>query len=180
MPYCPNCGHENSAEARFCANCGRPMTDVAPPAQTPPPGSDVPSGQAPSSEPLMGQPVPGPYSSEALVIPQRARNIAMFCHVAAFAGFIGIPFGNIIGPLIVWLLFKEEHPFIDENGKSSLNFQISIAIYVVISIILAFIIIGFFLLFALWIFGLIAVIIGAIRAANGEEHRYPLSFHFIS
>jgi uncharacterized Tic20 family protein len=48
---------------------------------------------------------------------------AMFCHIAAFAFFI-FPFGNILGPLVIWLIKKETYPFVDEQGKESLNFQI--------------------------------------------------------
>ena len=55
------------------------------------------------------------------------RMWGMFCHLAALAGFI-IPFGNIIGPLIVWQIKKEEFPFVEDQGKESLKFQISIFI----------------------------------------------------
>lgn len=56
------------------------------------------------------------------------KNYAMLCHLVAFSGFI-IPFGSIIGPLVMWLIKKEESEFINYHGKESLNFQISIAIW---------------------------------------------------
>ena len=67
---------------------------------------------------------------------QQAKQWGMLCHLSALSVFIGIPFGNILGPLIVWLLKREEDPFIDEQGRESLNFQISMSIYFFCSAIL--------------------------------------------
>ncbi|MFV1964993.1 MAG: DUF4870 domain-containing protein, partial [Pirellulaceae bacterium] len=61
------------------------------------------------------------------------RQWAMFAHLAALSGYIGIPFGNIIGPLIVWMIKKDESSFVDDQGKESLNFQISMLIWIAIS-----------------------------------------------
>jgi len=103
----------------------------------------------------------------------------MLCHVIALCGFIGIPFGNILGPLVVWLLKREEDPFIDAQGKEALNFQISMTIYALVSLILIFILIGFVLLFAIAIVNIVLVIIASIKAYNGESYRYPLTIRFI-
>jgi len=54
----------------------------------------------------------------------KLRNWGMLCHLMAFAGLLGIPFGHLLGPLIIWLLKKNDHPYIDAQGKASLNFQI--------------------------------------------------------
>ena len=67
---------------------------------------------------------------------QKNRNWAMGCHLAALALYIGIPFGNIFGPLIIWLIKKDEIPLVDEQGKESLNFQISLILYGVAMVIL--------------------------------------------
>jgi len=104
--------------------------------------------------------------------------MAMLCHLSAFAGYF-IPFGHILGPLVVWLLKREESAFIDAHGKEALNFQISVTIYAVISAILILVVIGFLLLPILLVFEIIVVIIAAIRANNGAEYRYPLSLRFI-
>ena len=104
----------------------------------------------------------------------------MFCHLAALAMFLGIPFANIIGPLIVWQIKKDEHPFIDEQGKAALNFQISVAIYFAVSVLLIFVVIGVFLMIGLAIFNLVMIIINGIKANNGQPTHYPLSFKFIS
>jgi uncharacterized Tic20 family protein len=107
------------------------------------------------------------------------RMWGMFCHLFALGGFI-IPLGNIIGPLVAWLIKKDEYPFVDDQGKESLNFQISILLYLIVSGILAVIVIGFFLMAAVGIFNLIMIIIASIKANDGEAFRYPLSIKFIS
>lgn len=102
----------------------------------------------------------------------------MLCHFSIFVGHF-IPFGNIIAPLIIWLMKKNESSFVDHHGKESLNFQISLLIYIIISVILAFVLIGFVLAIALWIFSLVIVIIAGVKANDGEWYRYPLTIRFI-
>ncbi|MBB6449638.1 hypothetical protein HNR44_001616 [Geomicrobium halophilum] len=106
------------------------------------------------------------------------RNFAMFSHLIALSGLI-VPLGSIIGPLVLWLFKKGESEFIDFHGKQSLNFQISIGIYMLISAILSFVLIGFFLIVAVAIVWLIFTIIATVQASNGERYRYPLSIPFI-
>jgi uncharacterized Tic20 family protein len=103
---------------------------------------------------------------------------AMFCHLSAFAGTI-IPFGSILGPLIIWSIKKDEYPTIDPHGKEAVNFNISIAIYMIISAIFIIIVIGIFMLIALWIFQTVLIIMASIKANNGESFEYPLSIRFI-
>ena len=102
----------------------------------------------------------------------------MFCHLAALGGYV-IPFGNIIGPLIVWLVKKDEMPFVADQGKESLNFQITVAIAAVICFLLVFVFIGFVLLPALAILDLVFVIIASIKANEGVAYRYPFKIQFI-
>lgn len=106
------------------------------------------------------------------------RMWAMFCHLSGLAGFI-FPFGNIIAPLIIWLVKKEEYEFVNDQGKEALNFQISMTIYIIASIILIILVIGIPLLIALGIFSLIVVIIAAIKSNEGEKYRYPLTIRFL-
>ena len=75
-----------------------------------------------------------------------ARLWAMLCHLSTFAGMVGIPFGNILGPLIIWLIKKDEYPFVDDQGKEALNFQISMTVYLIVSVLLCFVLVGFILL----------------------------------
>ncbi len=107
---------------------------------------------------------------------------AMFCHLAGLAGLLPIlpAIGSVIAPLIIWQIKKDDHPFIDENGKEALNFQISIGIYALVSILLIPVFcIGAFLLTAVGIFNLVFMLIAAIKANNGFHYRYPLCIRFI-
>lgn len=102
----------------------------------------------------------------------------MFCHLSAFAGYF-FPFGGIIGPIICWISRKDESEWVNTNGKSSLNFQLSLLLYTVLAIPLCFIIVGIPILLALVLLEFICVIIASIRASKGEVYKYPLSIPFI-
>jgi uncharacterized protein len=115
---------------------------------------------------------------EIRVLSETERNWAMFCHIAAFAGYF-IPFGGIIGPLIIWLSKRDESTWVNENGKASLNFQFSILLYILLTIPLCFIIIGFPIIAVLLLLRIIFIIIASVRASKGEEFRYPLAIPFI-
>lgn len=102
----------------------------------------------------------------------------MACHLAALSGFV-IPFGSIIGPLVIWLMKKDTMPFVDDQGKEALNFNISIAIYVVLSILLIFVVVGIFTLIAVAIGQLVLTIVAAVKANEGTPYRYPLTIRFL-
>jgi hypothetical protein len=103
----------------------------------------------------------------------------MLCHLVAFAGYV-FPMGHIIGPLVIYLLKREQYPLVEDQGKESLNFQISVTIYVAAALLLSLAIIGIPLLIALLIFHFIVVLLATIRADRGERYRYPLSIRLIT
>ena len=103
----------------------------------------------------------------------------MLAHALALAGFFVPWAGHIVGPLIVWLAKRGDSPDIDAHGKESLNFQISMLIYGVISGILCLIIVGFFLLVLLHILNVVLVIVASIQASEGKLYRYPLTIRLI-
>ena len=107
------------------------------------------------------------------------RTWGMLCHLASLSQFTGVPFGHILGPLVVWLIKKDEMPYVDEQGKKVLNFQISMTIWTFIAALTMFIFIGFILVPALLIADIVLTIIGAIRANNREPWDYPLTIDFI-
>ena len=107
------------------------------------------------------------------------RTWDVLCHVSALAGFV-VPFGNILGPLILWLIKKQELPSVDAHGKESLNFQISVTIYMAIAAVLVLVVIGFFLMIGLAIAAIVLVVIASIKASNGELYRYPMTIRFIN
>ena len=106
------------------------------------------------------------------------RTWAMLSHFSALCMFI-FPFGNILGPLIIWLIKKEEMSFVEDQAKEVLNFQISMTIYLLISGILCFILIGIPFLIGLGIFNVIITIIAAISANDGKYYRYPINLKLI-
>ena len=103
---------------------------------------------------------------------------AMFTHLSALFGYI-IPFGSIIAPLVMWQLKKNEMPFVDDQGKEALNFQITMAIAAIICIVLMLVLIGFLLIWIVGILDLIFIVIAAIAANNGEAYRYPVNLRLI-
>jgi uncharacterized protein len=121
-------------------------------------------------------------SSTPPVVPTDSKNDslwAMLCHLTSLVAYLGIPFGNILGPLIVWLIKKNEIPLVDDQGKESLNFQLSITIYAIVSFVLVFAFVGFPLLVAVVLFHIIATILASIKASQGIAYRYPLCIRFI-
>jgi uncharacterized Tic20 family protein len=106
------------------------------------------------------------------------RMWGMLCHLSTFAGYL-VPFGNILGPLVVWLVKKDEFSFVDDQGKEALNFQISITIYSVVSGVLILALIGIPLLIAVIIFSVVMTVIAAIKANGGEYYRYPLTIRLV-
>ncbi len=108
------------------------------------------------------------------------KTYGMLTHLSALLFFVLPSFGNVIGPLVVWLLKKDQSDWIDRQGKEALNFQISITIYSIIAGILVVALIGLLLLPLLFIFWLIFVIIASVKVSNGEEFQYPLAIRFFN
>lgn len=116
---------------------------------------------------------------EKKVYSETERNWAMLCHLLAFAGYI-FPFGGgVLVPLIFWLSRKDDSEWVNVNGKASINFQISILLYIVLCIPLMFIRAGFVLIPIFLAIELICVVVASIKAAQGLAFRYPLSIPFI-
>src|SRR5689334_4666129 len=101
------------------------------------------------------------------------KNIAVLTHIG------GIFFG-FIPSLIVWLLKKEENPFLGEQAREALNFQITVLIGYVIAWALAFLLIGFILFPLLWITNVVLSIMAAVAVSKGEDYRYPFALRLIN
>ncbi len=110
---------------------------------------------------------------------KKSKTWGMLSHLSALSVYIGIPFGNLLGPLIIWLIKKEEFPFVDEQGRESLNFQISMTIYGIVAGFLCLIFIGFVLLAALVIADIVFVIIASVKASEGVSYQYPFTIRLI-
>ncbi|MCL3778872.1 DUF4870 domain-containing protein [Prolixibacteraceae bacterium JC049] len=107
------------------------------------------------------------------------RKWGMIAHLSALIMYIGIPFGNIIGPLIVYMVKKDELPFAGEQAKEALNFHITLTIGYIVLIPFVFIIIGIPLMILLGLVQLIFTIVAGIKANEGVYYRYPFSFRFL-
>jgi uncharacterized Tic20 family protein len=108
------------------------------------------------------------------------RTWVILCHLTAVTLFVGLPFGNVIGPLVVWLLKKNESLNVDAHGKEALNFQISMTIYTILAGLSCFALIGFVLLPVVLVANLVLIIIASIKASNDEFYRYPLTIRMIT
>lgn len=112
-------------------------------------------------------------------LPSKDERIwAMLCHISSFAFFI-FPFGNIVVPLIIWLIKKDEYSLVDDQGKESLNFQVSVTIYALICLLLIVVAIGLVFLGILFVVAFVLVIVAGIKANDGVAYRYPLTIRLI-
>ncbi|HSE70059.1 MAG TPA: DUF4870 domain-containing protein [Nocardioidaceae bacterium] len=132
------------------------------PPPPPPPGGDY--------QPQAGPGAPyGPTSEE--------RTWALIAHVGTLvAAWFAMGF---LCPLVVMLVKGNESPFVRRHAVESLNFQISLLIYLVVSAILIFLVIGIFMLIALGIFALVVIILATVAASNGRDYRYPLTIRMV-
>lgn len=132
------------------------MTDNVPPSQpTPPMQPATPAGE----------------------IPSEAKTFAMLAHLLGLlAGFIG--------PLVIWLIGKDKHPFVNEQGKEALNWQITVGIAGVACLVLAFIPFVQCLVFvvgpAVGIANIVFCILAAVKASSGEAYRYPVALRLVN
>ena len=102
------------------------------------------------------------------------RTMALVAHI------LGI-FTGFIGALIIWLVNKDDSskPFVVDQSKEALNFQITVAIAYIISSILVVVLIGTLMLAAVWVANLVLCILAAVKANNGEAYRYPFTLRLI-
>lgn len=101
------------------------------------------------------------------------KNLAVLTHLS------GILF-SFIPSLIVWLLKKETSPYVADQAREALNFQITLLIAYIVSYILVIVLIGFLFMGIIWIANIILCIIAAVAASKGEYYRYPFTLRLIS
>lgn len=124
--------------------------------------------------PAPQEPTPGGITEKQWIV---------FLNVSALAGLFIPSLGHILGPLIIWLVKKPESAAIDAAGRAVLNFQISWTIWMVASVILAFVgsclVVPIVLPFAVGIAWIVFVIIGSVKASNGEPYTFPLTIKML-
>lgn len=111
---------------------------------------------------------------------QTNTSAAAICHLLSLVQFLGVPLGGIIGPLVLWLVKRNEDPLVDACGKEAVNFQISMLIYLIIAGILIFAVIGLILVPVLLILNIVYTVIAAIKASEGTVYHYPLTIRLIN
>jgi len=113
-------------------------------------------------------------------IDSEQRTWALGAHLSPLLGFVvPVPFFNILAPVIVWFLKRETMPFVDDQAKEAINFQITVLIAAFISGVLTLVIIGFFLLVAVIIYSLVMMVLAAKAAQEGKHYRYPICLRLI-
>ena len=206
---CPVCGADLPVAPEDPA-AGVPDEPSAEVAEELPPVTGAPAGEpdwpagSPDDRPTSPPPTatgpvpPPPPGSGPAVVPGRPsphdpshpsglssslRTYGMLTHLSAFGGaLVALAF---VGPLIMWLVRRDEHPFIDHHGKEALNFNLSMLLYGVIGIVASVATLGIGLVvvapaavvfFVTWV---VTTIVAAVKANNGEGYRYPLTIRFI-
>ena len=115
---------------------------------------------------------PTPYE-----VSTNSRNLAMLSHLSAFVAFVGIP--SLVGPLVVWLLNRDD-PYVEAQAKDALNFNISFLLYGVAAAISIILLVGIIALPAVVVTWFVLVIVASVKAANGENYRYPFTIQFVT
>lgn len=135
--------------------------------ETPPPEPPQVPPTSNTEPPLLP---PGPSKEE--------RTWALAAHLSAFIGHF-IPFGHLIGPLVIWLIKRDQSEFIEDQAREALNAQISVTIYMAFAMLLILVLIGFPLLFVIWLADVILVIVAAVSANDGTRYRYPFILRLV-
>ena len=126
-----------------------------------------------SAEPPYSRP---PYARP--VISSEERTWAWVSHAGCYVG-AAVAMAFLV-PLVIMLTKGKQSSFVRRHAVESLNFQISTLIYAAVCLLLALVVIGLLLLLALAVFYVVVVAIATIKAANGEEFRYPMTLRLVS
>ena len=117
-------------------------------------------------------------ATRAGAVDQEARNTAVAAHLSTFAGLV-VPFGSVIGPLAVWLTRRDRDPFIDQAGQEALNFGISIAVYGLVTVVAALMLVGIPPLLVGVVAWVVLASLAAVKASHGQAYRYPLTMRLV-
>ena len=107
------------------------------------------------------------------------KNWGVYCHLASFLGIFLPALGNFLGPGLIWLLKKDEQPFVADQGREVLNFQITLLLISIVAGFLSAVFIGVVVLWLLPFYWVILTIIGAVKASDGVAYRYPWTLRLI-
>jgi uncharacterized Tic20 family protein len=114
--------------------------------------------------------VPGPLSQED-------RNWGLIAHLSSLSGLI-IPLGSVLGPLIVYLVKKDQSAFGTDCAKEALNFNLTVVVAAIVCAILWLVFVGILLSVVLFFAWVVLTIVAAVRASEGTSYRYPATIRF--
>lgn len=147
--------------------------------------ADQPHEPQPTPEPTFAsepppEPEPTPFTPPATTPPpmdaafsSEEKLLALLCHLIPLLG------AGFIGPLVIWLIKKDQSAYIDHHAKEALNFQLTLLIAILVCFLLTFVVIGVILAPVVGIIALIWSIMACIAANDGKWYRYPVSIRFI-
>jgi len=107
-----------------------------------------------------------------------AKSYCMLIHLSQLSSIVAPGLGFVM-PLVMWVANKDKNEEIDQHGKVTLNWVISLVIYSIICGVLTLIFIGVIGFIVLALLNFLFAIIAAVKANNGELWRYPLSISFL-
>lgn len=147
-----------------------------PPPQGPPPGQP-PQGPPPGQPPGQGWGQPPGWGPRRMS-PQEEQTWGCAAHWSAFVGaVVALAF---LGPLLVMLVKGNESPYVRRQAVESLNFQLSMLIYAVVSGVLVLVLVGLLLLLVVGILWVVFTLIATVKTSGGGEYRYPLTIRMVS
>jgi uncharacterized Tic20 family protein len=118
--------------------------------------------------------------------PSTDNSLAVVMHLLGFCWFVFPFYGNVLGPLVLWLIKRGDSPYLDRVGKEVLNFQISFSIYISLAIavgtVLLIFLVGilfYFLAAAIWVAWVVLMILAAVKTSNGEDYKYPFTIRLL-
>jgi uncharacterized Tic20 family protein len=124
----------------------------------------------------MSNPIPSSPVTPVYAQSSNERLWSVLCHLSYFFGFALVSF---LFPLIVYLVMRTDSTYVAHHARAALNFHLSLLLYFLISGALCFVVIGFPLLAAVAILGLVCSIVGAVKAGKGIWYDYPLAINFV-
>jgi uncharacterized Tic20 family protein len=107
------------------------------------------------------------------------RQWAMLAHLSAMLMYVTV-IGGFIAPLVIWLLKRDTMPFVADQGRETLNFQITILLALGCAAILMLVLVGFALFWGLLLFHFIVTIVAAVKSSEGVAYRYPFCLRLIA
>ncbi|MFC4544519.1 DUF4870 domain-containing protein [Halosolutus amylolyticus] len=162
--YCPSCGEEIPDSSVYCQYCG---VDVSTPADDDDPGSSTAEWDRSESRARDTGTDPAGYATGSGTDP---KTIAALTHVLAL-------FTWAIGPAV--LLLSTDDEFVRENSRNAVNWQLSFAIYMLVSMVLTLVIVGVFTAILVGLLDTVFCLVAAVKAADGEVWEYPLTIDFV-